>query len=51
MRTLQTACSRVTIAVTFAAFIVGSPIGIRAQETPVAIIQRAATAMGGAAAP
>ena len=50
MRTLQTACSRATIAVTLIALIAGSPTGIAAQDTPASIIQRAATAMGGAAA-
>jgi glyoxylase-like metal-dependent hydrolase (beta-lactamase superfamily II) len=50
MKPLQTACSRVTIGVTFTALILGSPIGIGAQETPVTMVQRAATALGGAAA-
>ena len=50
MTTLQTAGLRVSAAVAFATSIAVTPIEIVAQDTPVVIIQRAATAMGGAAA-
>ena len=49
MKTPQTAFSRVAIAATIAALIVGAPTVIAAQDTPTTRIQRAAAAMGGAA--
>jgi glyoxylase-like metal-dependent hydrolase (beta-lactamase superfamily II) len=49
MRTLQIARSRVSAAAV-ATSIVATPIEIVAQDSPVTIVQRATTAMGGAAA-
>lgn len=50
MRTLPTVSPRVSAAVALGASIATTPIEIAAQDAPVAIIQRAASAMGGAAA-